>query len=344
MNQTMPSPEHILLGFYLGIGDFLSAVPVFQRLRELGHRLTIVASPVNLQMVPLLNIADDEVDWIPFRQFSHRHPGDALKLLQRLSHISPDLAIVSPHAVGKMSSWKLPLMLRLLRLSRWRSGRVVGGAGQRMSAAFDEAVPVDFTHGLVDREWGVQQATGTIAATDSPDMSIFRPGIVARQPVYDLVIHPGASRDNKRWPVSSYVELFHRLQDRRRIAFVGLPSELKPIRDAIGFSSLIDWISGDLSAAIRTMAAARLVLTMDSGFAHVAALLNRRHIAVFGSTDPKLFAPQGGSTRVLYRRRLDCQPCNAHRCPLEGIPCMRTITAEEVAEEAITWFEASQAT
>lgn len=60
MNQHILTPKDILVGFCLGIGDFLSAVPVFQRLGELGHKLTIVASPVNLQMVELLNIAEND--------------------------------------------------------------------------------------------------------------------------------------------------------------------------------------------------------------------------------------------------------------------------------------------
>jgi ADP-heptose:LPS heptosyltransferase len=76
-----------------------------------------------------------------------------------------------------------------------------------------------------------------------------------------------------------------------------------------------------------------MILTMDSGFAHVAALLNRRHLAIFGSTDPALFAPRARSTRVLYERKLDCQPCNSHDCPIKGIPCMRTVSVDRVIEE-----------
>lgn len=325
--------EHILLGFYLGIGDFLSAVPVFQRLRKFGHPLTVVASPVNLRMVELLDVADAEIDWIPFSRFSFSSIRSAFRLLSELWRRSPDTVVVSSHAAGHVSSWRLPLMLKLLRLSTWRRTRVVGGEGQRLSRLFDERLAIDFSRGLVHREWRMHQDLGTIPATDQPCDRVFRFD-VRNQPLrYDLVIHPGASRDNKRWPVSRYVELLDRLNADMEIAFLGLPSELGPIRAAVGDRPGIDWVSVELAASVRVMASGRMIMTMDSGFAHVASFLNRPHLAVFGSTDPDLFAPRSTSTRILYRKHLDCQPCNAHICPVAGIPCMKTISAKDAAGE-----------
>jgi hypothetical protein len=341
MTTKYRNSMRMLLGFYLGIGDFLSAVPVFQRLGELGHKLTIVASPVNLQMVELLSIADNEIDWVPFHPFEYRHPIEALKLFRRLSRCSPELAVVSPHAAAHVSSWKLPLMLKALRLSAWRASSVVGGDGQRLSNLFDKVLSEYQVDGLVNREWRMHQALGTIPASESPNSKMFQSSIVEAKPQYDLVIHPGASRDNKRWPAARYRELLDELDRQMRIAFVGLRLELDPIRAAVGRRSSIDWISGSLTAAIRTMAGGRLILTLDSGFGHVAALLNRPHLSIFGSTDPNLYAPRSSMTRVIYRQQLDCQPCNRHDCPLIDMPCMKIITAAEVAREIARCLEAA---
>ena len=83
------------------------------------------------------------------------------------------------------------------------------------------------------------------------------------------------------------------------------------------------------------VANASAVLTMDSGFSHVAGFLGVRHFALFGSTDPVAYPPVSDKSTVLYRRALPCQPCNLHSCPYEHAACMQQVGPTEVAE-AIT--------
>jgi heptosyltransferase-2 len=67
----------------------------------------------------------------------------------------------------------------------------------------------------------------------------------------------------------------------------------------------------------------------DTGVAHLAAALGTPTVTLFGPTDPALSAPRGPGTVV--RHRVPCAPCFYRSCPIEH-PCMRDITAAEVAE------------
>jgi heptosyltransferase-2 len=87
-----------------------------------------------------------------------------------------------------------------------------------------------------------------------------------------------------------------------------------------------------LAAAIE---ACDVVVSNDSGPAHLAAALGRPLVVLFGPTAASRWAPRGKAVRVLSEN-LSCSPCSNHggdRCPigthacLEGIPVMRVFEA-----------------
>jgi len=148
---------------------------------------------------------------------------------------------------------------------------------------------------------------------------------------YDVVIHVGASRSVKQWPIRYYDRLIRILNSDLRIAFVGLPAELQPLQPMAKAAKNVTLESGSIADVVSIMATGGIVVTMDSGFSHVASLLGVPHLAIFGSTDPASFAPDSQSTTVLYKRHLACQPCHQHSCKLTEIKCMALVTPEEVA-------------
>lgn len=78
----------------------------------------------------------------------------------------------------------------------------------------------------------------------------------------------------------------------------------------------------------------RLVIGNDSGPTHLAALLGRPTLAIFGPTDPRRSAPRGARVAVL-RAGLPCSPCadeQMHDCPERE--CLRRVTPAEVLEAA----------
>jgi len=89
-----------------------------------------------------------------------------------------------------------------------------------------------------------------------------------------IVIHPFSGSERKNWPLHSYRELANQLL---------LPVEWAQDR----FESLLDlaeWLAG-----------ARLYIGNDSGITHLAAAVGVPAIALFGPTDPRVWAPRGAT-------------------------------------------------
>jgi heptosyltransferase-2 len=76
-----------------------------------------------------------------------------------------------------------------------------------------------------------------------------------------------------------------------------------------------------------------LLVAGDTGVAHLAAALGTPTVTLFGPPDPALSAPRGPG--AIVRHRVPCAPCFYRSCPIEH-PCMRNITADEVAEHVQT--------
>jgi len=97
-----------------------------------------------------------------------------------------------------------------------------------------------------------------------------------------IVIHPFSGGARKNWPLDSYRDLAGRLP---------LPVEWAQDR----FESLLDlaeWIAG-----------ARLYIGNDSGITHLAAAVGVPTLALFGPTDPRVWAPRGAT--VVQNAELD---------------------------------------
>ena len=79
-----------------------------------------------------------------------------------------------------------------------------------------------------------------------------------------------------------------------------------------------------------------MVVSNDSGPAHLAAALGRPLVVLFGPTAPGRWAPTGPAVRVLYEN-LPCSPCSNHgssRCPLGTHACLEAISTSKVLETA----------
>ena len=120
-----------------------------------------------------------------------------------------------------------------------------------------------------------------------------RPGIAPRIPVPAApienfaVIHPFSSSPRKNWPLDRYWAL----ADRLEIPVKWSAGPAEPLDGALRFDDLYDlacWL-----------ATARVYVGNDSGITHLAAAVGTPVVAVFMSTDPRLWAPHGRRIAVL---------------------------------------------
>ncbi len=108
------------------------------------------------------------------------------------------------------------------------------------------------------------------------------PGTVERHD--SVVIHPFASNAQKRWPYGAAFNL-------PDVKLVRLRGPEEHLEDAVYI--------GDLWQLARFLAGSRAYIGNDSGITHLAAAVGIPTVALFGPTDPEVWAPRGKSVRIL---------------------------------------------
>lgn len=109
---------------------------------------------------------------------------------------------------------------------------------------------------------------------------------------HDLVLHPGSGGRTKRWPAARFAELARRA--RSPLVLLG-PADDDLAPDFAGLPVARSW---PLRRVVAALAAARAFVGNDSGVSHLAGWLCPT-LALFGPTDPAVWAPAGPQARVL---------------------------------------------
>ncbi|MDP2173652.1 MAG: glycosyltransferase family 9 protein [Candidatus Cloacimonadaceae bacterium] len=151
-----------------------------------------------------------------------------------------------------------------------------------------------------------------------------------------IAIFPGAAHPTKIYPLRYLDEMIKMTgRDYRFLLFGSKQENHLCLRLADSNPETAINLCGALSFSElnRVLARCDLVISGDSGPMHLAAALNKKQIAIFGSTHPRLgFAPQNENA-ILLCLDLPCQPCSLHgvkRCPLGHFDCMMKIKPDVI--------------
>jgi heptosyltransferase-3 len=109
------------------------------------------------------------------------------------------------------------------------------------------------------------------------------------------VIHPFAGSPKKRWPMERFRDLAHRLERRMPVAWCAGPEDELP--GAARFA--------DLYELACWLAAARIYIGNDSGPAHLAAAVGTPVVALFGPSDPTVWAPRGPRVAIAAAQSIE---------------------------------------
>ena len=137
----------------------------------------------------------------------------------------------------------------------------------------------------------------------------------------------------KRWPEAHFAALA-RLLAARGIAvwLVGSPRDhavAKTIASASAGACINLCGKTDIAEAADLLAAARAVVTNDSGLMHVAAAVGRPVIALYGSSSPQFTPPLAADAQIITLG-LECSPCFERTCPLGHFRCLNDLAPERV--------------
>ena len=155
-----------------------------------------------------------------------------------------------------------------------------------------------------------------------------------------LGLCPGAEYgEAKRWPAEYYAEVANEvLKKGWQVWLFGSDKDM-PVTTKINQltqNKCLD-LGGKtkLGEAIDLMALCNTVVSNDSGLMHIAAALNKKLIAIFGSSDP-VHTPPMSPNAVIEYLALDCSPCFKRECPLTGdahLRCLNDVKPQPIVKK-----------
>ncbi|REF01079.1 glycosyltransferase family 9 protein [Thermomonospora umbrina] len=254
----------------LGLGDFLTGVPAYRALRAAhpDHEMVLAAPPVLAPVVELCGAFDrlsptgelEPVDW----------PGP-----------SPDVG-VDLHGNG-------PASHDLVTATGARRLLMYGDGGPAWD---DDEHEVHRWCRLLEW-WGLP--------TDPTALRLSPPVVPA--PVDDAVIvHPGAAAGSRRWPPGRFAAVAERLASAgERVVLTGTPRE-RPLAEEVAAraglpaASVLAGRTG-LAELAALVSRARLVVSNDTGVAHLGFAYARPSVTLYGPVSPALWGPPRGVRR-----------------------------------------------
>lgn len=162
-------------------------------------------------------------------------------------------------------------------------------------------------------------------------------GLSIEEPL--AILCPGSVNSRaKRWPSERYAELADRLGEARlKVALIGSPAELQVSQQVIAQSkSKPTLLTGKTSVAevVALISITDVLVTNDTGPAHIGAALGTPTLVIFGPTNPLTTYPFAANAQMILEPP-DCAPCMLRDCPIDH-RCMTAISPAQVFEKVMS--------
>jgi ADP-heptose:LPS heptosyltransferase len=298
----------------LKLGDLLVAVPALRAIQRFwpDQRLVLATSG---WLYPIMRLARCGDQLLPVR---------GLEPLPAVARF-PDVAI-NLHGAGPQSNQILDAL---------RPDRRIGHSGHGWPGP-------PWLHGVHERERWCRMLTAYGIPANPTDLYLDLPDTASPAPGA-VVINPGAAHGSKRWPTTRFAEVARRLATAgNRIALTGTTKEL-PLAQAVASKAGLDdgtVLTGrtSLPELAALIADASLVVSGDTGTAHLAYAYRTPSVTLFGPVPANEWGPPPGPHVTLSADRLR----RAEPLADEPDPALLGVHPDAVLAAASTLIEASQ--
>ncbi len=155
-----------------------------------------------------------------------------------------------------------------------------------------------------------------------------------------VLLNPSAGEIPIRaWPIEKYIELGKRIlsESRNVVVLIGAGANwetTQQVHQALNHTRCVQFTGQTTFTELMDLfSISDLLITNDSGPAHFASLTNIKNFVFFGPETPRLYAPLGKNTQVLYTD-FPCSPCltayNHRNTPCRDNKCLQSISVDEV--------------
>lgn len=299
-----------------------------------------------LLVVTQLKKFSDEVELVWLIDEDYRELIEAAPLVDRLilfprrrwkKSFSTFLKEIIPWSYSlKKENFDLVLDLQGLARSGWmtwvtRAPRRVGLASARegSSLAYTEVVQDSAPHAVDRYKQAIEHVIG-----GAREVSLDYLPKINRALPHDLVshqytlIHPYSLWLTKLWPWENYTTLVQSMPEEKFVLIGKGP--FFPLNE----SNVVDLRNNTtLAELLLLLSHAKVVLSLDSGPLHVAAVLGTPVVALYGATSEKLTGSRARS-QIILTAEIPCRPCLKRTCSWsEPMECLQSLlpTAVRIA-------------
>ncbi len=139
----------------------------------------------------------------------------------------------------------------------------------------------------------------------------------------------------KRWGAENYAVLNDKIQSElnANVVLIGAPEELDVAFEVESNAKLKPIVltgKTTLSEVTAILSVCDLIVSNDTGPAHIAAALGTKTIVIFGPTNP--LTTQPWNSELIREENIECSPCMLRDCPIDH-RCMTRISPAKVFEK-----------
>ena len=325
------------------VGDSVMTIPALRALRRVlpQAHITLVGRPsakglfVDAEFLDEFMVYDRRSSFSVFSQAAtwRRNHFDLALLFQNAfeAALIPLLAGV-PIRLGYAKEGRTPLLTHPVALPEWRSSKHEVFYYLYLVAALEQFLYQTSELSEIDPDISISVSEGRRQAAFQ---ILNTQGVTSDQRIVALC--PGSTNSRaKRWPAEYYAKLADSLlEQQRQVILIGAKEELAVSREVtskmrkqpvvLTGQTSIDQLTAVLSCV-------DLLVTNDTGPAHIGAALGIPTLVIFGPTNPLTTRPLSGQAEVI-RHPPDCAPCMLRDCPIDH-RCMTAITVEEVFDHS----------
>lgn len=351
MKATQAEIKRIVVRGTNWVGDVVMTIPALRALRRLWPeaQITLATRPSTKAIFDGADFLEDilicEGNVITQARQWRRHSFDLAVLLQNAfaPALIARLAGI-PARVGYATQHRGWLLTNPLPVPEWRDSRHESFYYLQIIAElerlFHAPEPASIDSLEQQLEFALTVSEGRKAEATKLLLSA---GVRDDRPVVALC--PGSINSRaKRWPVERYATLADRLVDElgAEVVLIGSSAELEVsqfVAAQMKQTPVVLTGTTDLEQAIAVLSLVDLLITNDTGPAHVASALNRPTLVIFGPTNPLTTRPLSSSGEII-RHPPECAPCMLRDCPIDH-RCMIAISPAEVFERAVALLQRS---
>lgn len=345
MEATKPDQiKRIIVRGTNWVGDAMMTLPALRELRRLfpDAHITLATRPwakglfIGAEFVDELQIHDGRGIGSFFHQVRAWRKGQFdLAILLTNSFASALVAALAkiPVRIGYASDGRTSLLTHAIELPEWRSTRHEIFYYLRIVAELEWLLTKQQTFLDVQPDASLEVSD---VRKDEARYLLQRQGVHGERPI--IALCPGSINSRaKRWPAESYAVLADRCVDTldAQVLLIGSKEEMevsRQVADRMHNKPIVLTGQTDIAEAVAVLSVADLLVTNDTGPAHIAAALGRPTLVIFGPTNPLTTRPFSPFAEII-RHPPECAPCMLRDCPIDH-RCMTAITPDEVFAHA----------